>query len=226
MEWQPSWEEPRPRYLQRFDGLLGDVQTRRTFQESIKGILAAGRHCPGIFPVAPCSPCRNKSGGAAGQATAPQAPIDRIRTGGLPAALELLEQCASPWVAAGFLYQLGVTLEWAEVQLLAKLGGWVPHRDRPQARLPSCVACVGCSTCSRPKPSEASLLLNREGCHLTLWLSCKAGNLLLPSYDRVSVLDWQTVSGHFLRQRGKPTCTLTCHGDHSFCVAGGGPHPR
>lgn len=28
------------------------------------------------------------------------------------------------WVAAGFLYELGVTLEWAEVQLLARLGGW------------------------------------------------------------------------------------------------------
>ena len=27
---------------------------------------------------------------------------------------------AMAWVAAGFLYQLGVTLEWAEVQLLAK----------------------------------------------------------------------------------------------------------
>ena len=37
---------------------------------------------------------------------------------------------ALAWMAAGFLYQLGVTLEWAEVQLLAKLGGWVPHKDR------------------------------------------------------------------------------------------------
>ena len=42
MEWQAKWEEPRPRYLQRFDGLLGDVRTRRTFQAGIKGILAAG----------------------------------------------------------------------------------------------------------------------------------------------------------------------------------------
>jgi hypothetical protein len=37
---------------------------------------------------------------------------------------------AMAWVVAGFLYQLGVTLEWAEVQLLAKLGGWVPHKGR------------------------------------------------------------------------------------------------
>jgi hypothetical protein len=29
------------------------------------------------------------------------------------------------WVAAGFLYELGVTLEWEEVKLLARLGGWV-----------------------------------------------------------------------------------------------------
>jgi hypothetical protein len=27
---------------------------------------------------------------------------------------------AMAWVAVGFLYQLGVTLEWAEVQLLAR----------------------------------------------------------------------------------------------------------
>jgi hypothetical protein len=38
-------------------------------------------------------------------------------------------------VAAGFLYQLGVTLEWAEVQLLAKLGGWVPHKDRRPGKI-------------------------------------------------------------------------------------------
>jgi hypothetical protein len=33
-------------------------------------------------------------------------------------------------VAAGFLYQLGATPQWAEVQLLARLGGWVPHKER------------------------------------------------------------------------------------------------
>jgi len=42
MEWQAKWEEPLQSYLQHFDGLLGDVRTRRTFQASIKGILAAG----------------------------------------------------------------------------------------------------------------------------------------------------------------------------------------
>jgi len=42
---------------------------------------------------------------------------------------------AMAWVAAGFLYQLGVTLEWAEVQLLAKLGGWVPHKDRRPGKI-------------------------------------------------------------------------------------------
>ena len=38
------------------------------------------------------------------------------------------------WVAAGFLYELGVTLEWAEVRLLTRLGGgelrcpgYLPH---------------------------------------------------------------------------------------------------
>ena len=42
MEWQSSWEGPLQRYLQRFDGLLGDTRTRRTFQAGITGILAAG----------------------------------------------------------------------------------------------------------------------------------------------------------------------------------------
>jgi hypothetical protein len=37
---------------------------------------------------------------------------------------------ALAWVAAGFLYEMGVTFSWEEVQLLAKLGGWVPHRGR------------------------------------------------------------------------------------------------
>ncbi len=34
------------------------------------------------------------------------------------------------WVAAGFLYDLGVTLEWPEVRLLARLGGWTQRQDR------------------------------------------------------------------------------------------------
>jgi hypothetical protein len=38
------------------------------------------------------------------------------------------------WVAAGFLYELGVTLEWSEVRLLARLGGWVERQDRPPGK--------------------------------------------------------------------------------------------
>ena len=36
---------------------------------------------------------------------------------------------------AGFLYELGVTLEWEEVQLLARLGGWVPRTDRRPGKI-------------------------------------------------------------------------------------------
>ena len=39
------------------------------------------------------------------------------------------------WVAAGFLFDLGVTFAWAEVQLLAKLGGWEPHKDRSPGKI-------------------------------------------------------------------------------------------
>jgi hypothetical protein len=42
---------------------------------------------------------------------------------------------ALAWVAAGFLYELGVTLEWAEVWVLARLGGWVPHKDRQPGKI-------------------------------------------------------------------------------------------
>jgi hypothetical protein len=42
---------------------------------------------------------------------------------------------ALAWVAAGFLYELGITWEWPEVQLLARLGGWCQRRDRPPGKL-------------------------------------------------------------------------------------------
>jgi hypothetical protein len=42
---------------------------------------------------------------------------------------------ALAWVTAGFLYQIGVTFHWAEVQLLAKLGGWEPHKDRKPGKI-------------------------------------------------------------------------------------------
>ncbi len=38
------------------------------------------------------------------------------------------------WVAAGFLYELGVTLEWPEVHLLGRLGGWTQRKDRPPGK--------------------------------------------------------------------------------------------
>lgn len=41
---------------------------------------------------------------------------------------------ALSWVAAGFLYELGVTFDWEEVRLLAKLGGYVPHKGRQPGR--------------------------------------------------------------------------------------------
>ncbi len=38
------------------------------------------------------------------------------------------------WVAAGFLYELGVTLDWPEVRLLARLGGGEERADRPPGK--------------------------------------------------------------------------------------------
>jgi hypothetical protein len=42
---------------------------------------------------------------------------------------------ALAWGAAGFLDELGVTLEWAEVWVLARLGGWVSHKDRQPGKI-------------------------------------------------------------------------------------------
>lgn len=42
---------------------------------------------------------------------------------------------ALAWIAAGFLYDLGVGWDWAEVQLLAKLGGWEPHKARQPGKI-------------------------------------------------------------------------------------------
>ena len=39
------------------------------------------------------------------------------------------------WVAAGFLYELGVTPDWPEVRLLARLGGWNQREDRPPGKI-------------------------------------------------------------------------------------------
>ena len=35
----------------------------------------------------------------------------------------------------GFLYRMGVTLQWESVQLLARLGGWEPRPNRPPGKL-------------------------------------------------------------------------------------------
>lgn len=34
------------------------------------------------------------------------------------------------WVAAGFLYEIDGGWEWVDVELLARLGGFVPHKGR------------------------------------------------------------------------------------------------
>jgi hypothetical protein len=42
---------------------------------------------------------------------------------------------ALAWVTAGFLYQMGVTFEWEEVQLIAQLGGWEVRKDRKPGKI-------------------------------------------------------------------------------------------
>lgn len=42
---------------------------------------------------------------------------------------------ALAWVAAGFLFHLGLTLDQAEVRLLARLGGWEERPNRPPGKI-------------------------------------------------------------------------------------------
>jgi hypothetical protein len=42
---------------------------------------------------------------------------------------------AYAWVAAGFLFHLGLTLDHPELRLLARLGGWEPRPNRPPGKL-------------------------------------------------------------------------------------------
>jgi hypothetical protein len=42
---------------------------------------------------------------------------------------------APGWVATGFLYDLGVTLEWGEVRLLRRLGGGEERPNRPPGKI-------------------------------------------------------------------------------------------
>jgi hypothetical protein len=42
---------------------------------------------------------------------------------------------ALAWVAAGFLFDFGITFEWAEVQLLTKLSSWEPHKGRTPGKI-------------------------------------------------------------------------------------------
>jgi hypothetical protein len=42
---------------------------------------------------------------------------------------------AMAWVAAGFLFDLGVTLAKPELRLLARIGGWAERKDRPPGKI-------------------------------------------------------------------------------------------
>src|SRR5947209_15363770 len=42
MEWKTTWEDPLTSYLKSFAGLIGDQRTRKTFGETVKGIITAG----------------------------------------------------------------------------------------------------------------------------------------------------------------------------------------
>jgi hypothetical protein len=84
---------------------------------------------------------------------------------------------ALAWVAAGFLFDLGVTFEWAEVQLLAKLGGWNLIKIALRAKSRSCADSVASSRCWLPRPSCLAMRLNIKDFHPTSPPCYMVGNL-------------------------------------------------
>jgi hypothetical protein len=42
MEWNPTWNDPLTSYVAAFDNLIGDKRTRKTFGETVRGIIGAG----------------------------------------------------------------------------------------------------------------------------------------------------------------------------------------
>jgi hypothetical protein len=42
MEWKTTWNDPLTSYVAAFDGLIGDKRTRKTFRETVRGIVGAG----------------------------------------------------------------------------------------------------------------------------------------------------------------------------------------
>jgi hypothetical protein len=42
MEWKSTWDDPLTSYVAAFEDLIGDKRTRRTFGETIRGIIGAG----------------------------------------------------------------------------------------------------------------------------------------------------------------------------------------
>jgi hypothetical protein len=42
MEWKTTWNDPLTSYVAAFDDLIGDKRTRKTFGETVRGIIGAG----------------------------------------------------------------------------------------------------------------------------------------------------------------------------------------
>lgn len=42
MEWKTTWNDPLTSYIAAFDNLIGDQRTRKTFGETVRGIIGAG----------------------------------------------------------------------------------------------------------------------------------------------------------------------------------------
>jgi hypothetical protein len=42
MEWKTTWDDPLTSYVTAFDDLIGDKRTRKTFGETLRGIIGAG----------------------------------------------------------------------------------------------------------------------------------------------------------------------------------------
>ena len=115
MEWQATWGNPVDAYLQHFQGLIGDQRTGVTLRETVRGIIVAGSLvCQKIVQ---------------------SSPILALEPWWLVTDWPVTGPARARRIFQGFLYELGITLEWPEVQLLARLGGWSQRPDRPPGKI-------------------------------------------------------------------------------------------
>ena len=131
MEWKTTWNDPLTSYVAPYHDLIGDQRTRTTFDETIRGMLGTTQAPWWLLTDWPVEDAHSAlrifimyrerwAAEDSFKVTKECLGWEEVQVLDWQALQTLV---ALAWVTAGFVYQMGVTFQWAEVQLLAKLGG-------------------------------------------------------------------------------------------------------